>query len=139
MPSVLKWILIIMFVIGILIAMLNFPTAGLLTSILVIAYCLAGIAFSWYKGKLTKQSNFSQFIALAFFICSWQLVIPFAYAGTYSMVTLMLTIAFGLLFLVIEGINAKKRAIYKKEEAEKELAKKQARAERKAAKQNASK
>ena len=135
-PSILKWLLIIMFSIGIIYALLNASYVDALTTVLVMAYNIWGIYFAWKNGKLTRQSTFSHLIALAFFICSWQLVLIYAYTGKFGMVTLLLTIAFAFLFLLTQGLEFRRRKIAKKEAEEKELARIQRRAERKAAKKN---
>ena len=135
-PSILKWLLIVMFSIGIIYALVNAGHVGAITTILVIAYNVWGIYFAWKNGKLTRQSTFSHLIALAFFICSWQLVIIYAYTGIFGMVTLLLTIAFAFLFILTQGLEFRRRKFEKKEAEEKEQARIQRRAERKAAKKN---
>lgn len=138
-PSILKWLLIIMFSIGIIVAILNFKHVEIWVTILVIAYNIWGIFFAWRNGKLNKQSTFSQLIALAFFICSWQLILPLAYTGKFPMVTLLLTIAFAFLFLLTQGLEYRRKIQLKKEAEAKEIERQQRRAERKAAKKAAKK
>lgn len=136
LPSVLKWLLLIMFVIGLAVAALNFSYVSLPYSLGVIVFNLWGIYFVWRNGKLTKQSTYTQLSALAFFICSWQLILLYAYTGRYSLVTLLLTIAFSIMFAVTQFLEYRGRIKAQKEAEEKELARKEARAARKAAKKN---
>jgi|GEM_PF-2811243 len=135
LPLILKWLLIVMFLIGICAAILNIGYVSPIYSIGVIVYNLWGMYFAWKNGKLTRQSTFSQLMAFAFFITSWQLILLYVYANKFDMVTLLLTIAFTFLFAITQFLDYRRRVKEKKEAEAKELAKKQARAERKAAKQ----
>ena len=138
LPIALKWLLLIMFVLGIITALSWLAVGGvsIINIIIVIVYNVWGMYYVWQNGKLTKQSSLSQVVSLIFFISSWQFVTQYFLTGKYEFVTLLITIFLTFLFLLFSILNYKNKKKLEKEEEAKELAKKQARAERKAAKQN---